>query len=350
MPKTLLRALTLIAGAALVAGALLPLSVSQSVGAEPLAPGIEPDFVLSPGESKSIVSTNVNVGDPALLHPPADCRSAEFGNVCDVYRIKLNRDVSPDATNVVFFTVEFEPLFRTPGLPVAVAGLASVPIGDLEVYVFDEADHYLGENYPGGGGDVGFVLDTLAQTPAGAAEPPLRDLLLGSDPGDVEDVPPGGTGFDIPIRGGFTAKKDTYDLVVGAGAGANLGYTLHVRLSNEKFGTPFEDLGAPLTAIDGPPSGGFESPPLAPNSGGATTVEGLPTLDIAPDSAIAGIGSGLTEQFNAPLLTAIGRTRAVNANAKPPSSLALLIGLVALPLAGAGAGFALMRRRRAALI
>jgi hypothetical protein len=291
----------------------------------------------------------VLVGDPAFFHGPSECRTPPYQNSCIAHRIQLQRDRSPDALNFVYFTLDFVPTAESPNLALVAAGLSSVAVGDLDVHVWDEDDHYLGENYPGGGGDIGFALDTLAQTPAAPAEPPLRDLLLGTDPGDPTDEPPGGAGLDVPEHGGFTAKQDIYDIVVTTSIGFSLGYTLRVTFSNEKFAKPSELLGAPLGPITPPAdNGSFETPPFTTDSG--SVVEPLVDLSVLPDSDIAGIGSGINEQFNSKLLTAIGKTRPISANAKPPSTIALIAAMLALPMFAGGGGIWFLRRKRRALL
>ncbi|MEY2470061.1 MAG: hypothetical protein QOF21_2759, partial [Actinomycetota bacterium] len=280
---------------------------------------------------------------------PSECRDAPYSQTCNSYRIELKRDKNPDALNFVYFTLAFAPVAATPDLAFVVAGYPAVSVGDLDVHVWDEDDHYLGENYPGGGGDIGFALDTLAQTPAAPAEPPLRDLLLGTDPGDPTDEPPGGAGLDVPEHGGFTAKQDVYDIVITTGAGFNQGYTLTLTFSNELFSKPSELLGAPLGPITPPAdNGSFETPPFTTDSG--SVVEPLVDLSVLPDSDIAGIGSGINEQFNSKLLTAIGKTRPISANAKPPSTIALIAAMLALPVFAGGGGVWLLRRKRRALL
>ena len=319
---------------------------SRVAGAEPLA-DVAPDAVLEPGDSVTFTSTDLLVGDPLFFHNPAECREPPYDQSCSSHRIQLKRDPNPEALNFVYFTLDFTPVAGTPDLALAVAGYPSIEVGDLDVHVWDQEDHYLGQNYPSGS-DVKFVLDLVGQTPASPVVPPLSDLLLGEDAGDPTDEPPGGNGLDVPEHGGFTAKQDLYDIVVTTSIGFNLGYTLRVTFTNELFDQPFEFLGAPTGPIAPPPEGTVETPPFTTDSG--TISVPLPNATILPDRDIAGIGSGINEQFDTNVLTAIGRTRPINANAKPPSTIALIATMIALPLTAGGGAIWLLRRRRRALI
>ncbi len=323
---------------------------TQVADAVPLTPDVEPDAVLKPGDSVTITNSDVLVGDPAFFHSPSECREPPYDATCIAHRIQLKRDPSPDALNFVFFTLDFAPVAQTPNLALVAAGLSNIQVGDLDVHVWDQDDHYLGENYPTGS-DVKFAIDLIGQVPevGPVVAPELSALLLGEDAGDITDEPPGGSGLDVPEHGGFTAKQDLYDIVVTTGAGFNIGYTLRVTFTNEKFSSPFELLGEPIGPISPPPSNGtVETPPFTSDSGSVAVP--LPDASVLPDRDIAGIGSGINEQFDSNVLTAIGRTRPISANAKPPSTIALIAAMIALPLVAGGGGIWLLRRRRRALI
>ena len=75
----------------------------------------------------------------------------------------------------------------------------------------------------------------------------------------------------------------------------------------------------------------------------------MPTAASAPDRQIAGIGLGTTEQFDPSDLAVARQTRAV-ANAEPPSTLALIAGMIAFPLVAGVTVVLVLRRRRQALI
>lgn len=333
--------------ATLVAATSTFAHVSPASAAVPLNPAVKPDVVMKPGDTWVKVSKDVNVGDPALAHTPEDCRTAPFELVCDVYRIKLKRNPAPDALNFVFFSLEFTPIATTPDLSAVAVGYPPVPVGDLDVTIYDEEDHRLGEDYPGGGGDVGFVLDTLATTPLKPVSDLLRPVLLGDEAGDPNDVPPGGSSFNVPERGGFTAKKDTYDIVIAAANGPQTGYTLRVGFSDEEFTTPFE-------VLDPEVSGSFGSDvdDKSPTVEAPTVVDstGLPEATIDPDADIANVGLGVNGRFEAPPTISVSGARNVAATPKAPSGVVLILGLLVAPVLGMGAVVAVMRRRRQALI
>ncbi len=332
-------------------GALL-FPTAGTASAEPLAPDVKPDAVLSSGQQFVKVSSDVNVSDPLFLHSPVECREPPFDGTCDVYRIKLNRDPSPEALNFVLFSLEFEPQGETPPLSAAVLGLSSIPVGDLDVYVYDKEDHRLGQDYPGGG-NIPFVLETLKTTPAKPIAEILEpELISESDP---NDFPPGGATLNVPERGGFTAKQDLYDIVVSAQQGSNAGYTLRIGFSNEKFTTPFEvldpenvappgffsEIGDPTTPPSESPSQSFDS--------GTSAIPSLADANVLPDSDLAGIGLGISERFEAPPAVAFRGARNVS-NAAAPSGFALIVALVVAPVGAAAAGTFVLRRRRQALI
>jgi hypothetical protein len=191
--------------------------------------------------------------------------------------------------------------------------------------VYDQADHYLGQNAPD---------STL--------EP-----IIG--PGDPEDVPPGGSSFAEPEIGSFIAKTDTYDFVVASQAGISRGFTLRIKLSNELFAPPnevLENLGQPKGPIN-EPTGSTYAPPFIGGLGPGL-VEPLPLADVLADNDIAGIGLGTTEQFDRAEALRLGQQalRNISTKANPPSTLALFLGIVAFPLLVAATAVVLLRRRR----
>ncbi len=137
-----------------------------------------------------------------------------------------------------------------------------------------------------------------------------------------------------------------------ADRGLNQGYKLHLIFSNEIFGRPFElldDVPAPAGAIDD--ESGFTAPPRFDGSAGLGA-PALPSIDVAPDGDIAGIGLGVNERLDAREALALGaaRTRNVAAVGDPPSTLALVVGMIALPFAAGATAVAALRRRRQALM
>ncbi|HVT76485.1 MAG TPA: hypothetical protein VHD87_05605, partial [Acidimicrobiales bacterium] len=84
------------------------------------------------------------------------------------------------------------------------------------------------------------------------------------------------------------------------------------------------------------------------NSGG--DVPSIALAPVEPDSDIAGIGLGTTQQFNADGLQ-LNRSalRDTAATAAPPSGIVLVIGLLIAPAVLLGAGFVFVRRRHSAV-
>lgn len=343
------RAITGVSVVLLVAVALVAFvaPTSHPAGAdEPLDKSIKPDVVLSAGQTWNKVSKDLIVGDEVYSHSPAECRTPPYDLVCDSYRIKLNRNLGPDALNFVFFTLEFEPIFVTPDAAVIAAGLARIPVGDYDVYVYDKEDHYLGQNYPGLG-QVNDALGTVSRVPV-VGKPTadfLGTLLLGDE--DPTDYPPGGRGVGVPERGGFTANQDVYDVVIAAKKGVQKGYTLRLGFSDEEFATPFELLDPEVS------DGGFGSditdvsdvPEVTAGSDAA-----LPEANVAPDNDIAGVGLGAAGRFDAPPSISVSGARSVAATPKAPSAVVLILAMVVLPVAGLGSAFVVLRRRRQALV
>ncbi|MEY2425065.1 MAG: hypothetical protein QOI61_637 [Actinomycetota bacterium] len=318
-----------VGGLALIGG---PTPASALDGKVPLNPTIKPDAVLSPGQSVTLKNETPLAGTLAFYSPeacrgrPATTDEAIAPATCKAYRIVLNLDTNPLARNTVLIEADFDQL-QPRSLPLVVAGLNPAPLNGVNVYVWDWEDHYLGQDYP---------------------DPTLEPLI---GPGDPEDEPPGTNTFASPERGSFKAKYKVYDITVQATQGANQGYELRLRFSNEIFTKPFEvlddTLGAPTGPIDEPQGSQF-APPFTGGYGNSV-VQPLPLVDVIADGDIAGIGLGVNEQFNAQQALAFGtQTRRVAAIADPPSTLALVAGMILFPLiAGAGAVFALRRRRQA---
>jgi len=348
------RALGIAASVALFALTLGVLFTPTAVvdAAVPLTPSVKPDAVLSPGDTFVKVSKNLNISDDAFLHYPSECRDGSANLRCDVYRIKLNRNLAPDALNFVFFSVEFEALYTTPDLALVAAGLSGIPVGDIDVQVYDKDDHYLGQDYPSEG-DVEFALGLVGGLPVpglpGVVEQ-LKPILVGDDTetGDINDVPPGGTGFDTPERGGFTAKQDLYDIIVLPVKGFNSEYTLRVGFSDDKFALPFEVLDPESTA-PGFGSDPVETPSDTSPSGNSSTEPPLADANVAPDADLGGIGLGINERFEAPPAFAFRGARNVSKTG-PPSGVALVVGLLVAPLGAAVGATLFLRRRRQALI
>ena len=306
---------------------------------KPLTPGIKPDATLNVGDTVTLSYSKPLVFDTEAVstRTPSGCRTDPTLSVsCKAFRIAVNIDKNPLADNVIYFTADFvqAPL---PPLALAVTALTLAPLNGINVYVYDWDDHYMGQNAPGGG-----------VTGVSAVDEALGPVFGDPNAGDPNDIDPGGATFDEPERGGFSVKQKIYDIVIDATQGVNQGFSLKLHYSNEIFKTPFElldpvpfDINNPFanadTPIDFPGSGAFNTP-------------ALPDATVLPDTDLGSIGSGIDQQFNTQVLTAIGRTRPISANAKPPSGLALIASLIAFPIAIGAGGVLVMRRRRNALI
>ncbi len=354
------RILAVTGAAVLVAIATFAMvAPTTTVGAEPLVADVKPDAVLKAGDEWIHKSTDLQVEDPVLTASPTGCREVPDSATCDVYRIKFKRDPNPDALNFAYFTLDYKPVATVPDLALVAAGLKSLAVGQLNVRIFDQEDHYLGQNYPGQS-DISYVLRLLEQTPLAPVMPIVRPpaeeidtLVYGGGDGDPNDTPPGGGGpGEIPARGGWLVKQDVYDVKVYLSSlipGINTEYTLRINFTNSKYDKPFELLD-PLKNAE--PTDGFTAPDF---SGGVYPSEGqgqgsssndLSSLDLTPDADIAGIGLGVNEQFTGPPAAALGQSRRLSATAKAPSALAVVAGLVGLPGLFGLVGVLVVRRRR----
>lgn len=286
----------------------------NSAGASPTP--AKADIVLSPGKQFKKVINSPLVGEtgapatfPLVSWAPDDCRNDPTKNLlCDVYRVKLNRDKSKDAINFLVIELEWDAVY-TPDLAVVAAGLSGIQEPNLDIMLWDTATHQLD-----------------------------REVVGGEDSG-------------MPERAAVSAVQDEYDIVVQLSNGANTQYTLRAYLSNEVFDKPFESLDQldkpadQSGSDDGTGSGffgGFNDGSVDPD---------LPALDLAPinpDADIAGIGLGVNEQFDSKQLSLGGAARNTAVTRKAPSGFVLVLALAVLPLiAGVGVVGALRRRRHA---
>jgi hypothetical protein len=320
-----------VGGVALLTTTAFVLAGGGAASAEPLNPKIKPDAVINVGQEITIKNDDVLINPLILAGGPEACRGnasspdqAAAAQACRAYRIKLNRDPSPKASNTVYFRLDFEQT-QLPGLPLVAAGLNPPPLNGYDVNVYDQEDHYLGQNEPD----------------------PTLDPIFG--PGDPNDPSPGGSSFNDPEIGSFIAKTDTYDFVISSQLGIARGFTLRIKLSNELFAPPseiFENLGQPTGPIN-EPTGSTYAPPFVGGLGPGL-VEPLPLADVLADNDIAGIGLGTTEQFDRAEAVRLGQQalRNISIKANPPSTLALFLGIVAFPLLVAVTAVVLLRRRR----
>jgi hypothetical protein len=277
---------------------------------------VTPDIILNPNQ-KPFVQTYATAlagenGEPALYpvvhHKPDDCRNnPAYTGLCDVYRIKLNRNRAKDALNFVVIELDWQGT-SLPDLALVAAGLGLGTVPDLDIFVWDAPDHEVG-----------------------------RDVA-------------GGQGQSIPERAGFAATQDDYDIVIQSDVGPANSYKMTAYMTDELFQKPFELLdpitGQPIGSA--PVNDGSLFAGIIPD--GSPTVPPLALAPIDADSQIAGIGLGTTEQFDAtnPLLTGHA-LRATAITGKSPSGLILVLMLVLLPLGAMGGGVLVLRRRHSDL-
>jgi hypothetical protein len=292
----------------------------QPVASAAVSRGVKPDFVLSPHQAPITRSyTSALVNDPTTqaagttkftdtlvpIPDPQKCRSAAYDALCDVYRIKVNRNLSPAAFNQVIVECTWDGT-KLPDLALVAAGLGLGYLPDLDLFVYDKPNTYL----------------------------------------DYNDV--GGRGLSIPERAAWEATQDEYDLVVRSSTGATSGYKLTLWMSDEIFTKPFEALDQDQLAPAPSDHSNDEVLPI-----GAPSIDTTPpALALAPvdtDNQIAGVGLGTTEQFENQQALGPG-TRTIASQLKPPSTLALVAGMVGFPFVAGLAVVLVMRRRRQALV
>jgi hypothetical protein len=277
---------------------------------------VTPDIILSPDQAPFVQTYTSALagenGEPALYpvvhHKPDDCRNnPAYTALCDVYRIKLNRNRDKLAQNFVVIQLDWDAT-ALPDLALVAAGLGGGTVPDLDIFVWDAPDHEVG-----------------------------REVA-------------GGQGQSIPERAGFTATQDEYDIVIQSDVGPSSSYKMTAYLTDELFSKPFEI----LDPVTGKPAG---TAPVDDGSLFAGIIPDhstpIPPLALAPvdtDSQIAGIGLGTTEQFGASDFQLGGQAlRNTAANTTPPSGLILVLALVLFPLAALGGGVFALRRRHSVL-
>ena len=279
------------------------LTVSYTKASTLKAGEVTPDIVLTPHKPFSHSYDTVLVGQLAVNVFPDGCRNApEYDYVCDVYRIKLNRNMAKGALNFVVVTLDWTPTATVPGLDAVATATVERPVPDLNMYVYDAPQHSL----------TGI----------------------------------GGTHVDaVPERVGWTATQDEYDLVIQSSAGMGLQYKITAFLSDEIFDKPLELLD-PITGemLIQQPDGSIV--PAGPSDVPVV----IPPLSLAPiddDAQISGIGLGTTQQFDEAQALKLGRDALRNTavESKPPPDALLWLTLVFLPGAFVG-GFLIVMRRR----
>ena len=281
--------------------------------------GVSPhiaDETLSAHQAPRIRTVNTPLvgytGDPAVYpvvtFTPTQCRDPLHDAVCDVYRIKINRNRARDAVNFMRAEIAWDVNATTPDLPAVAVGLNGAQIPHMAMFVYDTDSHAL-----------------------------PREQVGGQD--SVE-----------PQRVAWSATQDEYDLVVQVTLGVVPNYKLTLKFSDETFDKPFELLD-PLTGL---PVDSSSQLPDGSNFTPGKDEAAVPPLALAPidnDSQISGIGLDTTQQFNAEqALLGSDALRNTSAVAKPPSDLILLLSLVVVPIGLLAFGVVYMRRRHTILI
>jgi hypothetical protein len=283
-------------------------------------PGVPPDITLTAHTApfvKQVTSAlSGYTGAPALYpviqYKPDACRNnPAYNGLCDVYRVHVNRNLSKAALNFVVIELDWDATYTPPVDAVAV-GLNGAQEPNLDMFVWDTADH---------------VMDHFAV---------------------------GGVSSTVPERVAFTATQDEFDVVVQLSNGVSSGYKITAQTTDQIYDKPFELLdpvtGQPIAL----PSDSSDTGPVVtpPDYSDTSATPELPLQAIDNDSQISGIGLGTTEQFDASDLMRLGRAAARNTAAvsKPPSSVILVVSLVLLPLAILAAGVGFLRRRRNVII
>ncbi len=284
------------------AGAIIghTVSVEYTNAASAPTPGVPHDFLLLPHAAPVEKEFSTTLLVPSVSAPlPDTCRTDPLQDTtCDVYRLKLNRNLGKDAVNFVVITLSWDPV-ETPDLSTPAAGLGGEQVPNLDMYLFDSPTH------------------------------------------PVEGT--GGNLFLLPERAGFVAMQDEFDLVITTKRGPGVSYKISAFMTDEIFGKPFEFLD-PVTGAIVTPGPDGELRPVEPSG----RVE-IPPLALAPveiDQQIAGIGLGQTEQFDAEALRIGGQAlRRTETTPDPPSGLLLVLALGVVPGGALGAGVFAVRRR-----
>ena len=280
---------------------------TKKIAKVPLAKA-KPDFVLSPHEAPITRKFDVNVVTPPVpVLYPADCRSPENANFCQVYRFKLNRNKTKGARNFVVVQI-FWQAQKAPDLGLVALGLSLGYVPDIDAYVYDQPESHM---------STGTV---------------------------------GGTGFGLPEKVQWTARQDEFDLEIQASTGLVSGYTIKAFMSDEIFDTPFELLDDTVDNAKAAP-GAYDdgNSTLAPDDLSALR-GGLDLLPVGSDSDINKVGFGVDQKFGDQSQFAFGPQTRNIANIKPPSAVILWLALVIAPgIIGAFVAVGLRRRRRSVL-
>lgn len=252
------------------------------------------------------------LGDDWVL-PPAACRgqvvprhpsSVAAPLMCAAYRIVVATGPADDP-NVVYFKATFDQI-ATPEIQLTSgASLVVPPANGLDVLVWDSATHYLGQNDP-------------------------RTFQIGT--GNPKDRSPGGKTSASPEIGSFNVKQRAYDIVVMATSGVNRGFSLAVRLSDEKF-APAVD--GSIEFLPGREAAGEQPRVVDPARPLASpTVVDTPVPD---DADLGGVGLAITNDYPDLRLAMRPQSRLVGFG-PPPTGVKLLLGLVVGPALVAGLG------------
>jgi hypothetical protein len=306
-----MRPMAVLVALATAAAALL---VTASPAA---ADGEVATFHLKTGDNTTQTIKSTNVADPgAQFTTPANCRGT--APTCDVVRVYLEKDASPDALNFLRVELSWDNGPQPPDLALVVAGLGLASVNDLDMYVYDANG---------------------------------KDMKTGS-----------ATAAHIEVAG-IIADTPYYDIVIADAGGATTQYTLNFIFSNEKFKAPFEVLdpasnGSAFTppvdrSGDATPVSAVNSPPAPATSMADSFAQPAPGIAVAaapltPDSDFTGFRGAVDNQFAAPIF-ARPASSVTNAG-KSPGVAEVLFWLVMFPLALAAGIFVLVRRRRSAAL
>jgi hypothetical protein len=305
--------------AVLLTGLFTAVGVVVATASPAAADGEVATFHFKPGDNVTSTIESTNVPDAASnFITPADCTGT--APTCDVVRVYLERDPSPDATNFLRVELSWDNGPSAPAVVVAVAALSPTYANDIDMYIYD------------------------------ADGKRLKDS--------------GGLSANQIEVAGITATTPYYDLVISQFTGATTQYTLKFSYSNELFTAPFELLdpafndgstftppvdhsgtvpsSAPLQAAS-PAAGSFADP--AP--GIATSISLTPAV-VAADTDFTGFRGAVDDKLGAPIFaTPAAQT---TARVKSPALPEVLFWLVMFPLALALGIFILGRRRQAAAV
>ena len=196
----------------------------------------------------------------------------------------------------MYFTLDFVPTAETPNLALVALGLSNTQVGDLDVHVWDRGRPLPRRELPVGS-DVKFASTSSAKHRPRPSCHRLSDLLLGEDAGDPTDEPPGGNGTRRPRT--RRLHRQTRPLRHRRDNQRRVQPRLHPpRHVHERDSStnPSNCSAHPPGPSPHHPKAPFETPRSPPTPDPSSIP--LPDTTILPDRDIAGIGSGINEQFD----------------------------------------------------